>query len=123
MLQLADVKDEAEYKEAYAAGELRHLVLASLRVRIKRKAETPRTELAAATEHSEATTSNDVSAIIVEAEPLREEPMHEIPKDSVEVIVGLLAAWPAPTSERFTAAPLQNLEASPFYNIVIDGEP
>jgi hypothetical protein len=121
MLQLAQEAGAQEYKDAHAAGELRHPVLASLRVRIKRKEGTPSTEPPDATEHSRPATGNAVSAIVVEAEPLHAQSMHEIPNDSVDAIRGLLAAGPALTGERLAAAPLENLKPSPFYNMVIDG--
>ena len=123
MLQLAQIKETAEYKSAHAAGELRHPVLASLRVRVKRKEDGPSEDADGATQPSQTTASSAVSAIIVEAEPLQSQLTHEIPNDSVDAIHGLLAAGPTPTSERLAAAPLHTLAPSPFYNIVIDGEP
>ena len=96
------------------SGELRHPVLASVRVRIKRKDGTPTTEPPDATEHSRPATRNAVSAIVVEAETLHAQAMHEIPNDSVDAIHGLLAARPALTGERLATAPFDSLKPSPF---------
>jgi len=125
MLKLAQLgPDEVQiYKDNHASGELRHPVLASVRVRIqKRKRE--------ATEHKaendeQGTSQTDatehrLSVIAVEAEPCT---FTEIPNDSVDAIHGLVAAGPAATSERLAATTLRNLKPSPFYNMVADEEP
>jgi len=124
MLKLAQLgPDEAQiYKDQHASGELRHAVLASVRVRIQKKKE--------ATEHKaendeQGTSQTDatehrLSVIAVEAEPCT---FTEIPNDSVDAIHGLVAAGPAATSERLAATTLRNLKPSPFYNMVADEEP
>jgi len=125
MLQLARLPQggDQEYKDAHANGELRHPLLASLRVRIKKKEQAPSSQGSDATEHSQPSNENALSAIVVEAEPVDAKSMEEIPNDSVEAIHGLLAAGPAPTSERLAAAPLRDLKPSPFYNMVANGDP
>ena len=124
MLSLAGLEPTGtaeEYQTALASGGLRHPVLASVRVRVKRKTEAQSAGRADATEHSQ--TSNDVSTVVVEAEPLNLAEAPDIPNDSVEAIHGLLAAGSAPTSERLVATTLEDLKPSPFYNMVIRGEP
>jgi len=125
MLQLAQLgPDESQiYKDQLASGDLRHPVLASVRVRIQKKKEETQhnaenyqmmdTSEADATEHR-------LSVIAVEAEPCT---FAEIPNDSVDAIHGLVAAGPAATSERLAATTLRNLKPSVFYNMEADEEP
>ena len=124
MLELAQLKPEESeiYKDQHTSGELRHPVLASVRVRVQKKKE--------ATEHKaendeQGTSQTDatehrLSVIAVEAEPCT---FTEIPNDSVDAIHGLVAAGPAATSERLAATTLRNLKPSPFYNMEADEEP
>lgn len=121
MLQLAQLAEEGdqEYKDAHTNGELRHPLLASLRVRIKKKDDAQGKEGADATEHSQQTNDNELSAIVVEAQPCMPT---DIPNDSIDAIHGLLAAAPL-SSERLAAATLQSLKPSPFNNMLADGEP
>ena len=124
MLQLAQLGPEEIqiYKEQHAGGELRHPVLASVRVRVQKKKE--------AAHHTEKNdeqsmsqtdaTEHRLSIIAVEAEPCT---FAEIPNDSVDAIHGLVAAGPVTTSERLAATTLQNLKPSPFYNMEADEEP
>ena len=123
MLQLADCTESAEpekeYKEKHTNGELRHPLLASVRIRIKTK-DGPNHTQAAATEHSQASEDSALSALIVEAERCS---FSDIPNDSVDAIHGCLAAGPAVTSERFVATSLKNLAPSPFNNMLIEGKP
>ena len=122
MLQLGQCADEAQpedrYKELHSSGELRHPLLASLRVRIKRKKDN--TDVAAATEHSSVSQEYGFSAMIVEAEPCLS---GDIPNDSVDAIHGLLAAGPVVTGDRLVATTLKHLTTSPFYNMLVDGQP
>ena len=60
-----------------------------------------------------------LSSVVVEAMPCT---FSDIPNDSVEAIHGLLAGRPQ-TSERLVAAPVDTLKHSPFYNMLVDGEP
>jgi hypothetical protein len=122
MLQLAQIpKGEHQmYKDQHAAGELRHPVLSSVRVRIKKKGDGQSTIQSDATEHSQPSDNTILSAMAVEAEPCN---WTEIPNDSVDAIHGLLAAGPSATSERLAATTLQKLKPSPFYNMLADGEP
>jgi hypothetical protein len=122
MLQLAQFpegSDEA-YKEAHASGEFRHPLLASVRVRIRKRDHAHSTQEADATEHGQPANDNLLSAIVVEAQPCT---LTEFPNDSVDAIHGLLATAPGATSERLAAASLQNLKPSPFYNMLANGEP
>ena len=124
MLELAQLapSDIQIYKEQHASGELRHPVLASVRVRIQKKKE--------ATEHKAENdeqgmsqtdaTEHRLSIIAVEAQPCT---FTEIPNDSVDAIQGLVAAGPAATSERLAATTMRNLKPSPFYNMEADEEP
>ena len=118
MLQLAQLADgqAQEYEELLANDELRHSLLASLRLQIKSKKTGPD---AAATEPSQTQRENVLSAVVVEAMPCT---FTDIPNDSVEAIHGLLAGRPQ-TGERLAAVPLDKLKPSPFYNMLADGEP
>ena len=124
MLQLAQMGSEEtiEYEERLAGDELRHPVLASLRLQIKLKPSTAtgsgQTD-AAATEPSQIQRDNVMSSVVVETMPCT---CTNIPNDSMEAINGLLAGRPQ-TSERLAAMPLDKLRPSPFYNMLADGEP
>ena len=119
MLQLAQMPEEGveEYKEAHKNGELRHPLLASLRVRIKKRDDAQVTN---ATEHDQKNNNNLISATVVEAEPC--EPA-EVPNDSVDAIHGLLAAAPELSADRLAAVPLRGMNPSPFYNMLANDEP
>jgi len=126
MLQLAQLSPEQvqTYRDQHSSGELRHPVLASVRVCIKKKtnepAATEHSQTAAATEHSQTANDSMLSIIAVEAEPCT---FTEIPNDSIDAIHGLIATGPSQTGERLAATTLQNLKPSPFYNMEADGEP
>ena len=121
MLGLAQLgPDESQiYKDQHASGELRHPVLASVRVRIRKATEHKAENDEQATSQTDAT-EHRLSVIAVEAEPCT---FTEIPNDSVDAIHGLVAAGPAATSERLAATTLRNLKPSPFYNMEADEEP
>ena len=120
MLQLASLQNdqEKEYEELLATGELRHPLLASLRLHLQSKPQKSEPE-ATATEHSQTQSYNILSAVVVEAEPCT---FTDIPDDSVEAIHGLFAGS-AQASERLAAVPLDKLRPSPFYNMLADGKP
>jgi hypothetical protein len=122
MLQLAQLQegDSQTYKDQHASGELRHPVLASVRVRIQKQNNDQSKSQADATEHSEQWNNRTLSNIVMEAEPCT---FAEIPNDSVDAIHSLLAAGPPATSERLAAVSLQCLKPSPFYNILANGDP
>ena len=131
LLQLAQLGsgEDQIYKDQHAGGELRHPVLASVRVRIQTKKDTTEhtgkndeqdASQADATEHSGTANFAALSIIAVEAEPCN---FTEIPNDSVDAIHGLVAAGLHSTSERLAATTLQNLKPSPFYNMEADEEP
>ena len=121
MLQLALCADkpqpEQEYKEQHSNGELRHPLLASLRVRIKKRKNRANAD-GDATEHTQHDSA--LEALIVEAEPCS---LTDIPNDSVDAIHGLLAAGPDLAGDRFVAASLKNLTPSPFCRMLADGKP
>ena len=106
-----------EYEELLATEELRHPLLASLRLHIHSKPQKSELE-AIVTEHSQTQSDNILSAVVVEAEPST---FTNIPDDSVEAIHGMFAGS-AQTSERLAAVPLDKLRPSPFYNILADGK-
>jgi hypothetical protein len=120
MLQLASLQNdqEKEYEELLATDELRHPLLASLRLHLQSKPQKSEPE-ATATEHSQTQSYNILSAVVVEAEPCT---FTDIPDDSVEAIHGLFAGS-AQASERLAAVPLDKLRPSPFYNMLADGKP
>ena len=103
MLQLAQLEDDQahEYEQRIANDELRHSILSSLRVRVKRKSDaaidsSQATDRAAATELSQPQATDELSIMVVEAQSFT---FVEIPNDSVDTIHGLLAGRPQ-TSER-----------------------
>ena len=134
MLSLASFEPTTtaeDYQTALANGKLRHPLLASVRIRVKRKAEARSAGQADATEHSQISRAdatdhshvysqwfgqapNNVSAIVVESEPLNLAEAPDTPNDSMDAIHGLLAAGSGPTSERLLATFLANLKPSPF---------
>ena len=120
MLQLASLADgqTQEYEQLLANDELRHPVLASLRLHLQSKPKKLEPE-ADATEPSQTQPDNILSAVVVEAAPCT---LIDIPNDSVQAIRGLMADSP-PTSERLAAVPLDKLKPSPFYNMLADGKP
>ena len=120
MLQLASLEatESKEYEERLGSDELRHPLLASLRLRVQRKPQRREVE-ANATEPSYTQADNLLSAVVVEAAPCKST---DIPNDAVLAIHGLLAG-PAQTSERLAAVPLDKLRPSPFYNMLADDKP
>ena len=120
MLQLASLQDgqDEEYEHQLANDELRHPILASLRLRIQSKPQKHEPE-ATATEPSQTQSDNVLSAIVVEAEPCT---FTDIPNEAVEAIHGLLAGS-SQDSERLAMVPLDKLRPSPFYNMLADGKP
>ena len=120
MLRLASLEDGQDkvYEQRLATDELRHPLLASLRLHIQSKPQKHDPE-ASATEPSQIQSDNVLSAIVVEAEPCT---FTDIPKDAVETIPGLLAGS-SQNNERLAAVPLDKLRPSPVYNMLADGEP
>ena len=99
-LALCETKDE--YLRALEAGELRHPLLVSLRVRVKQAiGDNP---------HG----AGDVQALVVEAEPVSWGDGNEIPSDSIDALHGLLSSAGPPASERLVAAHLEDITPSPF---------
>ena len=92
MLQLAALEDgqEEQYEHQLASDELRHPILASLRLRLQSKPQKLEPE-ATATEHSHTQSENELSAAVVEVTPCT---FTEIPNDAVDAIHGLLAGSP-----------------------------
>ena len=120
MLQLAllDNDKEKEYEERLATDELRHPLLASLRLLVQNKPRKLGPEVTA-TEHSQTQSDNVLSAVVVEACHCT---FTDIPEESVEAIHGLFAGS-AKNSDRLAVVPLDKLRPSPFYNILADGKP
>ena len=120
MLQLASLQDgqDEEYEHQLANDELRHPILASLRLRIQSKPQKHEPE-ATATEPSQTQSDNVLSAIVVEAEPCT---FTDIPNEAVEGIHGLLAGS-SQDSERLAMVPLDKFRPPPFYNMLVDGKP
>ena len=111
MLQLASIPEgeDQEYEQRLQSDELRHPILASLRLHIQSKPQKQEPE-ASATEPSQIQSDNVLSAIVVEAEPCT---FTDIPKDAVEAIHGLLAGS-SQNRERLAVVPLDKLRPSPF---------
>ena len=118
MLHLASLGDDQQqqYEELVANGELRHPVLASLRLQMQTKRKQPD---ASPTKPSQTQFDNLLSSVVVEAVPCT---FSNIPNDSVQAIHGLLASF-LQTSDRLAAVPLDTLKPSPFYNILAHAEP
>ena len=120
MLQLAALEESqtAEYEQLINNDELRHPLLASLRIHVQNKP--PKSQpFDAATEHTETQSENILSAIVVEAVPCT---FADIPNQSVEAIHGLLAGN-GQTSDRLAVVALDKLTPSAFYNMLADGKP
>ena len=120
MLQLASLADDQanEYEHRLANDELRHPLLASLRLHLQNKPRKRESETNP-TEFSQTQSDNVLSAVVVEAAPST---FTDIPNDSVQAIHGLLAGS-TQTSERLAATSLDKLKPSPFYNMLADGKP
>ncbi len=110
ILSLAQLEgsDPAEYVAALNAHEIKHPLLASLRVRVKKSGNADDTHM---------------NALVVEATPVCWDADAEIPNDSVSALHGLLAVGGPPSSERLVAAKLQEIAHSPFYNMTVASEP
>ena len=110
ILSLAQQEDSesATYVAALNAHEIKHPLLASLRVRVKK---------------AEGTNDSHVNTLVVEATPVSWDADAEIPNDSVDALHGLLATGGPPSSERLVAANLPEIAHSPFYNMTVAGEP
>ena len=120
MLQLASLDEDKaqEYEQLLADDELRHPLLASLRIQLQSKTK----ELESgfnATEPSQTQQNNMLSTVVVEAVPCT---FTDVPNDAVEAIHGLLAGS-TQTSERLAAVPLDKLKPSPFYNMLAGDQP
>ena len=110
MLTLAqqEESDPVKYVAALNAHEIKHPILASLRVRVKK---------------SKNTDDSYINALVVEATPMCWDADAEIPNDSVNALHGLLAMGGPPSTERLVLATLQEIAHSPFYNMTVAGEP
>ena len=100
--------DSATYVAALNAQEIKHSLLASLRVRVKK---------------GDSTDDGHINALVVEATPVCWDTDSEIPNDAVDALHGLLATDRTPSSERLVAASLSEIASSPFYNMTVAGEP
>ena len=124
MLNLAAVDEQSEYEQLLAQDELRHAMLCSLRVRVKRRNSafdaTQSSQLSVPSQDDAAQQSSELQCIVVEATPVVQ--YEEIPDDAVEAVVGVLAGCPQ-HSERLAVVPLDKLKPSPFYNMLANDEP
>jgi len=100
--------ESAAYVDALNANEIKHPVLASLRVRVKK---------------AEAADDSHVNTLVVEAAPVCWDEAAEIPNDSVDALHGLMATGGPPSRERLVAAGVAEIAPSPFYNMTVGGEP
>ena len=100
--------DRPQYLAALNADEIKHPLLASLRVRVKK---------------SEKNDDSHINTLVVEATPVCWDAEAEIPNDSVNALYGLQATGGPPGSDRLVAATLQEVAPSPFYNMTVAGEP
>ena len=100
--------DSASYVAALNAHEIKHPLLTSLRVRVKK---------------GESTDDSHINTLVVEATPVCWDADSEIPNDAVDAWHGLLATGRPPSSERLVAASLSEIAHSPFYNMTVAGEP
>ena len=100
--------DPTKYVAALNAHEIKHPLLASLRVRVKK---------------SEITDHSHINTLVVEATAVCWGAAAEIPNDSVNALHGLLATGGPPSSERLVAATLPEIAHSPFYNMTVASEP
>ena len=107
VLSLAQLNDSesATYVDALNAHEIKHPLLASLRVRVKK---------------DPATDDSHVNLLVVEAMPVCWDADAEIPNDSVDALHGLLATGGPLSSERLMAASLSEIVDSPFYNMTVN---
>jgi hypothetical protein len=121
MLQLAQLgaDEQSEYEQRLAGDELRHPIMASLRLKIYQRSTASDTAATELSQSDASQQSNQLSSVVVEAMSCT---LADIPNDSVEAINGALAGSPQ-TSERLVAVPLDKLKPSPFYNMVANGEP
>ena len=108
LYQLNHVYVPLQYVAALNADEIKHPLLASLRVRVKK---------------SEKTDDRHINTLVVEATPVCWDADAEIPNDSVNALHSLQATGGPPSSERLVAATLQEIAPSPFYNMTVAGEP
>ena len=100
--------DSATYVAALNAQEIKHSLLASLRVRVKK---------------GDSTDNGHINALVMEATPVCWDTDSEIPNDAVDALHGLLATDRTPSSERLVAASLSEIASSPFYNMTVADEP
>ena len=120
MLQLAGYSEDQadEYVQALENDELRHPLLASLRVHVQLK-ESNAPENTDATEPSESLARKIITVVVVEAASCTGVDMG---KEAVQSMQTLLTGFPQ-SSERMAAMPLHKVKPSPFYNMIADNNP
>ena len=109
--------DSAAYVAALNTHDIKHPLLASLRVRVKKGESTDDNDI-----YSPRKTVARLNTLVVEAMPVCWDTDSEIPNDSVDALHGLLATGGPPSSERLVAATLWEIAHSPFYNMTVAGE-
>ena len=114
---------QKEYEEHVESGELRHSILSSLRVRVKKSPAAdspPSTFFAQGSQGTDSPPATEqINAMVVEAQACT---LEHIPNDSVQAIQDVLGGMPQ-TSDRIATVTLQQLQVSPFYSMLTDLEP
>jgi hypothetical protein len=114
---------QKEYEEHFESGELRHSILSSLRVRVKKSPAAdspPSTFFAQGSQGTDSPPATEqINAMVVEAQACT---LEHIPNDSVQAIQDVLGGMPQ-TSDRIATVTLQQLQVSPFYSMLTDLEP
>ena len=120
LLQLAglDENQSDEYVQARDNDELRHPLLASLRLHVQLKAPKS-TANTSATEQLESSSSKTITAVVVEAASCMGNDMSE---KAVQSMRALLTGF-SQSCERMAAMPLHKVKPSPFYNMIADTRP
>ena len=120
MLQLAGYSEDqaAEYVQALENDELRHPLLASLRLHVQLK-ESKSTENTNVTDSPESSECKFTTVVVVEAASCTGVDMG---KEAVQSMQALLRGFPR-SSERMATMPLHKLKPSPFYNMIADNRP
>ena len=117
MLQIAGLTEEdvEEYKNRHANGVIQHAILVSLRLHLKRsQKEGPQ----ASSDQDEATKSNYVDVIVVEAGLCIPE---SNPNAALRAAMHGIMAADDPHTERLVAVPLAKIRRHPFYNMEANG--
>ena len=123
LLNLAQMDPQTTSVEDYTSevtqGNIRHPVMATLRVRIKKAAPVAEN----LDDDTPAKHRASITALVVEAEPMDFTSDNGIPSDALHTMGALLAAGGTSSSERLLAATLDDLTPSPWCNMCAQTEP